>query len=500
VRVVATARVVTTCATLDREKNMREASRIVRAALIVASHALAPELWPATRTATLCRPRGMGDCDGAPAIFVAPGAPVSGATKFQALPVPVGRDAALMMEKAMRGEVFGKVQTLTIAQGLVNRDDGVFDNLPYELAPTKFAKKDLYDRVKGKDWPGRSLKPQSVFDSLRERFGARKAVREADASRDPAKAPYRGAYGFPAGSEDAAARLFAGYASPYALFLEAIDDMLGCSLAGALVEDACPLDDRVDVAGAIRLRPRDGRDEVVVDCYADEAVGLALAAGADVLAERALVEGLSRTVAFGLERRTSVAPLKMRLSVVDDAPAPGYADAVVAEAPETIKSADDYAALGRQGKLRVLASAEEFKRTKGRLPRPRVLAAAGDDVPVDELLIPLLDEAVRRDLAVEAALRDGDVARAAALLAGRSKRHVARDRAAEASREGDFGGELRARDDESVYTAIRADVTQDEGSYDRYLDTDEWYERQRRRTNGAYDPDDDPLLKRPWQT
>ena len=96
---------------------MREASRIVRAALIVASHALAPELWPATRTATLCRPRGMGDCDGAPAIFVAPGAPVSGATKFQALPVPVGRDAALMMEKAMRGEVFGKVQTLTIAQG-----------------------------------------------------------------------------------------------------------------------------------------------------------------------------------------------------------------------------------------------------------------------------------------------------------------------------------------------------------------------------------------------
>ena len=156
------------------------------------------------------------------------------------------------------------------ASGLVNRDDGVFDNLPYELAPTKFAKKDLYDRVKGKDWPGRSLKPQSVFDSLRERFGARKAVREADASRDPAKAPYRacarsvastprrpahryrGAYGFPAGSEDAAARLFAGYASPYALFLEAIDDMLGCSLAGALVEDACPLDDRVDVAGATR--------------------------------------------------------------------------------------------------------------------------------------------------------------------------------------------------------------------------------------------------------
>ena len=266
-----------------------------------------------------------------------------------------------------------------------------------------------------------------------------------------------------------------------------------------MLEDACPLDDRTDLAGALRLQPRNGSSPIIVECFADEAIGLALAANVDVLTERSLLEVFSRTARFGLERRTSVAPLKMRLQVVD-VDEPSIAEAVEAEAPETIKSADEYEALGTQGKLRVLVKAEEFRRRKGRLPRPRVINAAGCDEPVDELLIPLLDEAVRRDLAVEAALKRGDIAGAAALMAGKSKRHAARDRAAQASADGDLAGEIRARDDESVYTAIRADITQDEGSYSRFLDKDEWYERQRRRTNGAYDPADDPLLNPPWKS
>ena len=90
----------------------------------------------------------------------------------------------------------------------------------------------------------------------------------------------------------------------------------------------------------------------------------------------------------------------------------------------------------------MLVKAEEFKRRKGRLPRPRVINAAGAMTPVDELLIPLLDEAVRRDLAVEAALKRGDIAGAAALMAGKSKRHAARDRAAQASADGDLAGEI----------------------------------------------------------
>jgi hypothetical protein len=208
--------------------------------------------------------------------------------------------------------------------------------------------------------------------------------------------------------------------------------MLDCDVTSALLEDACPLDDRTDVAGALRLQPRNGSSPIIVECFADEAVGLALAAGVDVLTERSLIEVFSREARFGLERRTSVAPLKMRLQVVDG-DEPSIAEAVEAEAPETIKSADEYEALGTQGKLRILVKAGEFKRRKGKLPRPRVINAAGNDAPIDELLVPLLDEAVRRDLAVEAALRRGDIAGAAALMAGKSKRHAARDRAAQAS-------------------------------------------------------------------
>ena len=466
---------------------------------LAAARALEPtQLWPTTQTCVTCRALGMGDYDGGAAIFMAPAA--TGGTKVEALPVPVGADAAIAMEKALKGIEYGKVQTLTVAQGLVNRDGGVFDNLPYATTGrSKFAKKDLFDRIRGKDWPGRSLKPQNVFSALKERFGKKAKVRVEDSERAEDQAPYRGAYGFPPVYEDAQARIFAGYVSPYSLFLEAIGDMLDCDVTSALLEDACPLDDRTDLAGALQLQPRNGSSALIVECFADEAVGLALAAGVDVLTERSLLEVFSRTARFGLERRTSVAPLKMRLQVVDDLE-PSIAQDVIADAPETIKSADEYEALGTQGKLRVLVKAEEFKRRKGRLPRPRVIEAAGCDAPVDELLIPLLDEAVRRDLAVEAALKRGDIAGAAALMAGKSKRHAARDRAAQASADGDLAGELRARDDESVYTAIRADITQDEGSYSRFLDKDEWYERQRRRTNGAYDPADDPLLNPPWKS
>ena len=130
----------------------------------------------------------MGDYDGGAAIFVAPAA--TGGTKVEALPVPVGADAAIAMEKALKGQEYGKVQTLTVAQGLVNRDGGVFDNLPYgSTGKSKFAKKDLYDRIRGKDWPGRSLKPQNVFSALKERFGKKAKVRLEDAERADDKAP-----------------------------------------------------------------------------------------------------------------------------------------------------------------------------------------------------------------------------------------------------------------------------------------------------------------------
>ena len=97
--------------------------------------------WPpaATRDCARCRPLGMGEFGGAPALFLA----YRGGGD-RALAVTVGRDAALAMERACRGEAVGKVATLSVAQGLVNRDGGVFDNLPYELAPTSVERQECF--------------------------------------------------------------------------------------------------------------------------------------------------------------------------------------------------------------------------------------------------------------------------------------------------------------------------------------------------------------------
>ena len=148
--------------------------RLANILTLAVARALEPtQLWPTTATCVSCRALGMGDYDGGAAIFVAPAA--TGGTKVEALPVPVGADAAIAMEKALKGQEYGKVQTLTVAQGLVNRDGGVFDNLPYSIGRSKFAKKDLYDRIKGTDrgvlWPSGGPAPSMRLASIRRGRG-----------------------------------------------------------------------------------------------------------------------------------------------------------------------------------------------------------------------------------------------------------------------------------------------------------------------------------------
>ena len=53
-----------------------------------------------------------------------------GGKKVEEVPVHVGAEAEIEMEKELKGKEYGKVKTLTVDKGLVNRDGGVFDNLP----------------------------------------------------------------------------------------------------------------------------------------------------------------------------------------------------------------------------------------------------------------------------------------------------------------------------------------------------------------------------------
>jgi len=157
-----------------------------------------------------------------------------------------------------------------------------------------------------------------------------------------------------------------------------------------------------------------------------------------------------------------------------------------------VKTLDEYDTLSVQDKARIILSLQSFE---GRLPRPRVLreaqsnqnAMSGEQSvlslstrdPLDDLLIPFIDESVRRDYLIRDAEKRGDKEEAARLREDKSKRQVAKERAAVA-RESDNEDEAERWEDEAeLQTNTRADVTQDEGEYSRFLDKDEWYERDR---------------------
>eukprot|EP00957_Ditylum_brightwellii_P045170 3424792-Ditylum_brightwellii.AAC.1 len=113
--------------------------------------------------------------------------------------------------------------------------------------------------------------------------------------------------------------------------------------------------------------------------------------------------------------------------------------------------------------------------------------------PLDKLLLPLIDESVRRQILIRDAEKRNDVETATFLKENKSKRQIVLEQVAELKEEvqaqdewGDIDYEKEQRLQQLQYEAdlygdLRADVTQDEGSYSRFLDRDEWYERDRQR-------------------
>ena len=77
------------------------------------------------------------------------------------------------------------------------------------------------------------------------------------------------------------------------------------------------------------------------------------------------------------------------------------------------------------------------------------------------------------------ALEAGDLGAAAALEAGTSRRGALLAQMRDAVAEERFGRAAELASELRAETARRIDVTQDEGSYDRYLDQDDWYAQQR---------------------
>ena len=94
------------------------------------------------------------------------------------------------------------------------------------------------------------------------------------------------------------------------------------------------------------------------------------------------------------------------------------------------------------------------------------------------MLLPLIDESIRRKHQIRDAERRGDIVEAEELRRQVSRRQTALELAERARSEGYEDEAERLGDEADTYKSSRADFTQDEGSYSRFLDRDDWYERE----------------------
>ena len=95
--------------------------------------------------------------------------------------------------------------------------------------------------------------------------------------------------------------------------------------------------------------------------------------------------------------------------------------------------------------------------------------------------MPLIDESVRNEYNIREAERRGDFSLANDLRNNKSDRQKAKEQVEAARREGNEDVAKEWENEAEFLESLRADVTQDEGSYSRFLDRDDWYERDRQR-------------------
>jgi hypothetical protein len=139
-----------------------------------------------------------------------------------------------------------------------------------------------------------------------------------------------------------------------------------------------------------------------------------------------------------------------------------------------VSSLQEYDSLTDDGKARILLKLG----FKGVLPRPRAVRASNGPTALDNLLLPLIDESVRRQYLIREAEQRNDVDAANALRSEMSQRQSVLEQA-QSARDRGLDEEAKRLDDEAeLYKSLRADATQDEGAYSRYLDRDDWYERE----------------------
>jgi hypothetical protein len=164
-------------------------------------------------------------------------------------------------------------------------------------------------------------------------------------------------------------------------------------------------------------------------------------------------------------------------TVTQDPPASASKDLFPTDNP--IQSLSQYDNMSNEDKARMLMVLSNFD---GKLPRPRTIRQSqpmGAGNALDALLLPLVDESVRRQYEIRDATQKGDMDLVRILTEEKSQRQIAKEKAEQArEKQADDVADWWEAEAEFL-EALRADATQDEGSYSRFLDRDDWYERSR---------------------
>lgn len=352
------------------------------------------------------------------------------------------------------------------------------------------------------------------------------------------KAPYRGAIGYAPmldSKQDIGDSLLP-YTSPYDLLKEILEDQLNAKVLGCVLENSSLLQGNLALGGAVVLQRLTTTKEVniagesvkykdyeedfgndgvqagmtfVVECDSDEAIGVSLACNVPLKVESDILEragvlvqnrrGNSRPseniiefldiykpidpdMNFQVEGETQMSKSSNPISIprttaslVGNTLESKPSDSPMFPTDNPIKTLAAYDSLTNEKKAKLLLEMSNFS---GRLPRPRAVRTSEDN-PLDKLLIPLIDESVRRQFYIRDAEARGDFDEVNNLRAEKSRRQAAKEKAEQALESGREDAFQQWETEADFLESLRADVTQDEGAYSRFLDRDYWYETDR---------------------
>ena len=374
------------------------------------------------------------------------------------IPFQIGQYENLVYSE-MR-QVDTTLDTRTGCINFVNRDKGLFDNLPYEWGKGTNNRKEIFNFMNGgqaDNSVGGIIRLTEVIRNVR---------------------------------------------SPYLCFCLAMKHMIGAEVVGLILELTDESSDSIKLGAAAVIARGEETDKwrltienskipafkdindrklapaCVVNCHIDEAIGLALALNMPIFTTNKIFLNSIIDAKLVRDQRSAVCSIYATNPSIRQSDSKANNAESILPAWE-IFNPQKFLTMSTLEKRAVLRASNVKE-----LPRPR----EGNEA-LDAALLDLADDAVRgevyrlRSLSMSSKDTSTKMTNSNDISDDSSRQSLLR-RIGEALESGKLEVAEKLRDDFVAKTALRADPTQPEGSYSRFLDQDDWYLAARRKAMG----------------